>query len=204
MAPSPPLSHRCAGWSLPTAAPCAGTCSTTCAAATRQRCPAPAAERRRAAAAAGRATTPRPTHPGRWGTHGSFKEAFALLGQLSHQPSPALPLLSQFHYSYHYGPLASDLAKYGREALRGAVLPVSRPVPPIPPFAREWAVPAASCFDARRAHVLPVMLCAPQPSTFPHPLHATRCRADVRAAPQQVGLARSSHICLQSCLNSSF
>ncbi|KAI7846087.1 hypothetical protein COHA_000453 [Chlorella ohadii] len=41
---------------------------------------------------------------------------------------------------YHYAPLASDLAKYGREALRGTAAAACRPHPPIQPFAQLCSV----------------------------------------------------------------
>lgn len=50
----------------------------------------------------------------------------------------ALPCVSRFPCSlqFHYAPLASDLAKYGREALKGAAAAACRPHPPIQPFAQ--------------------------------------------------------------------
>ncbi|PRW57356.1 sorting nexin 2B [Chlorella sorokiniana] len=46
----------------------------------------------------------------------------------------------QVHYEFHYAPLASDLAKYGREALKGAAAAACRPHPPIQPFAQLCSV----------------------------------------------------------------
>lgn len=46
----------------------------------------------------------------------------------------------QVFYEHHYAPLASDLARYGREALRGAAAAASRPDAPIPPFAQLLSV----------------------------------------------------------------
>jgi hypothetical protein len=43
-------------------------------------------------------------------------------------------------YEHHYAPLASDLARHGREALRGALAAATRPAAPTQPFAQLLAV----------------------------------------------------------------
>lgn len=43
-------------------------------------------------------------------------------------------------YEHHYAPLASDLARYGRDALKGAAAAASRLHPPIQPFAQLLSV----------------------------------------------------------------
>lgn len=49
---------------------------------------------------------------------------------------PSLKLSFCLPPQYHYAPLASDLAKYGRAALKGAAAAACRAHPPIQPFAQ--------------------------------------------------------------------